>query len=127
MWFIILILAAIAIGLVVLNYLEKNSIAINTRDGPLSSHKGYKVLSIAVENLIKMMEMNFFQPQIKYVKYVGKMIISKNLMKYILQRFDSLRNNLNEVAYRLNFLGNDKSRDGPFLGNKFRGMYSMRC
>ena len=53
------------------------------------------------------------------MKFVGiREIVSKNLKNMIVRFKLQFRNNLNIVDCRLNFLGNGKQRDGPFLGNE---------
>jgi len=101
MWFIILILMAIAIGLV-FSHLEKSSVVksvINSRDGPSWKCE----MPFFPENLINLMKMkNFFQPQIKYV---GKntMIISKKFIEHKECLKLALGNNLKGVNRSYSF------------------------
>lgn len=111
--FTIIMIAVMAMFTIVLflpRLVQKNAIVINTGDG-LVRECDAPFLMPRLDWLI------FFQPQIKYV---GKMIISKNLMKNMMRRFMQFRNNLNKVAYKSYLLENSiKKRDGPFIGERF--------
>ena len=120
MFMIMMLFAVIAIIAIVLflpRLVQKNSIVINTENGIVRNCE--LPFLVPKSNLLVI----FSQLQSKFVGM--KQIVSKK-SKNICVRFKlGLRNNLNEVAYRFNFLGNGRRRDGPFL-RKFRGSYS-RC
>ena len=108
------VIAIIAIVLFLPRVVEKNSIVINTEDG--------LVRDCQLPFLVPRFDLlSFSQLQMKLIGI--NEIISKNLMQNIIPRFMQFRNNLNKVAYRLYFLGNDiKRRDGPFLGERLGAM-----
>jgi len=111
----ILLISIITIVLFLPRLVQKNSIVINTRNGIARDCELPFVVPI-------LGLLSFSQLQMKFVGI--RKIVSKNLKKMMIRlklQF-RIRNNLNEISYKL-YLGNGiKRRGGPFLGERLGAM-----
>jgi len=111
----ILLISIITMVLFLPRLVQKNSIVINNRNVIARDCELPFVLPI-------LGLLSFSQLQMKFVGI--RKIVSKNLKKMMIRlklQF-RIRNNLNEISYKL-YLGNGiKRRDGPFLGERLGAM-----